>query len=154
MAHIIGEVPSTVFDAGCMCGYFKHFLDVNCAYKPTYYLGVDRWPEAIEVAREFLPNDWFMEADFLSTPFSGRYDYVCVNNINFGSDLDQVIRKAFGLAKKSVLLGMPKHCPDATGLARELGFIAEHFDCGQSVVTRIEVKQNGPDNVCGVTDSS
>lgn len=132
------KLPFSLLDVGCMCGFFKHYLDQRTDY-PFRYVGIDRWPEAIEVANEFFPHDDFRVKDFMIDTFPMRkFDYVCVNNILF-KDIPGVIKAAMSLAERAAIFGMPKHCGDYYSAAKDLGFDAEQFDCGESTVVKVNV---------------
>jgi len=129
------ELPFSMLDIGCMCGFLKHYLDQRMEYSFRYY-GVDRWPEAIQVAEEFHPYVHF-NVDVLGNT-GGEFDYVCVNNIQF-QNISEVIRKASSIALRAVLFGMPKHCGGYYETAKELGFDAEEYDCGESTLVKVNV---------------
>ena len=147
------DTPTSILDVGCMCGYFKHYLDLHAPYH-FRYIGIDRWPEAIQVAKEFFPRDDFRVLDILFEDglFSpNTIDYVCVNNINFGKDVPKVIEKAVYVARKAAIFGMPKHCPNHFEIAKELGFEnVEQFDCGESTVVKVNV--NGNNHIRAASD--
>lgn len=150
-------LPFSILDVGCMCGYFKHYLDLRTRY--TFrYRGIDRWPEAIQVAKEFFPHEDFIVMDFLeedipSNSLHGKYDYVCVNNIQFGKDIPKIIKKAVSLSERAAIFGMPKHCGDYFSAAKSLGFNdVDQFDCGESTVVKVNV--NGNNDLCRTSDIS
>jgi SAM-dependent methyltransferase len=136
------ELPFIMLDVGCMCGFFKHYLDQRTEY-PFRYLGIDRWPESIQVAKEFSPHTDFAILDFLQDDplfYIRGFDYVVVNNIQFGKDVPVVIQKAASLASRAAIFGMPKHCGDYYSAAKGLGFRdVEEFDCGETTVVKVNV---------------
>jgi SAM-dependent methyltransferase len=70
--------PCSILDAGCMSGFLYHHLKKSLT--DFTYVGVDRWEEALEVAREFAPDVEFRPGN-LETDFFGYYDYVVCSNI-------------------------------------------------------------------------
>ena len=82
----------TVLDVGCYTGYLYHALG-----KPDGYTGLDNWPEAIKVAKEFAPEANFICAD-VTTDELGSYDYVwCSQTIENGGlsiEFVEKVRKA------------------------------------------------------------
>lgn len=66
-----------ILDVGCYTGFLYHYLG-----KPEGYTGIDIWPEAIEIAKEFAP-----EADFrLEDGFKveGYWDVLWCSQIVWG----------------------------------------------------------------------
>lgn len=75
------EEPFTILDAGCMSGFLYHFLKRH--FREFTYTGIDRWPEALQVARENAPEARFFEADFMRIEPRQDYDYIVCSNIPF-----------------------------------------------------------------------
>ena len=65
-----------------MCGFLCHWLALH--FTRFSYTGVDRLPEALNVAREHFPRASFIEADFSLGEFP-EHDYVVLSNVPFQS---------------------------------------------------------------------
>jgi SAM-dependent methyltransferase len=81
----------SVLDVGCYTGYLYHWLG-----KPKNYTGIDTWPEAIEVAKEFAPEGDFRVADVRM--FEGKYDVVWASQVLWSKTIG--IQNAVEAAKK------------------------------------------------------
>ena len=147
------NIPSNfnMLDVGCMCGFLKHYLDQRIKYN-FGYVGIDRWPEAIDVAKEFLPKDNFLVRDFVTEEIEGSFDYVVMANILFKENLTEIFRKSIMLSRKAFIFSIPVHGENLTqtGILRTeniivallscaniLGFKAEQFECGESVLIKV-----------------
>ena len=73
--------PFSILDAGCMSGFLYHHL--KRYFSDFTYTGIDRWPEALEVGREFAPEVKFILGDFMTHDNLGLHDYVVCSNIPF-----------------------------------------------------------------------
>lgn len=124
------EEPFSILDAGCMSGFLYHTLKrrgLNFSY-----VGLDRWPEAIRVAREMAPEATFVEGDLMGA--AGEYDYVWCSNLPWRGDDDAAaVRHLSGLARKALIFvtvpgnGSPwEHMPGC-----------EIIDCGTSTLSVI-----------------
>jgi SAM-dependent methyltransferase len=60
------EDVQTVLDVGCGYGRMAHLLDV-AGIRPTRYVGVDRSPEHLEIAKDRLTG-WDTDAEFVTCP--------------------------------------------------------------------------------------
>lgn len=99
------EEPFSILDAGCLSGFLYHHLK---RYKKDFtYTGIDVWPAAIMVAKEYAPGVDFRIADFLS--FSDKpFDYVWCCNIKWdGSSLARARKNLIPLAKKKCIFVHP-----------------------------------------------
>jgi len=131
------ELPFNMLDAGCMSGFLKHYLEQRTQYA-FRYVGIDRWPEAIAVAKELYPHTEFHVKDLFDA--EGSFTYVVVSNIAFRDKAPDVVRKLAPLAEKALFIAMPQNCGDYLTTAKEYGE-CEVFDCGKS--TLIKVNMNG-----------
>lgn len=131
-----------------MSGFLKHYLDQRMKYD-FKYVGVDRWPEAIEVAKELLPHTEFHVRDILEDHIEGSFDYVCLTNIAFGKNAGAIVDKLIPLAETAMFIAMPDGCGDYLTTAEKYGD-CEVFDCGESTLIRVNV--NGTNKLLGTTD--
>lgn len=101
------EEPFSFLDCGCMSGFMYHHLKKY--FKDFTYTGVDRWPEALQVGREFAPEATFIQADFETERVSGSYDYVLISNIPFLTqrDVDGAVFKMLQNARRMLFLIQP-----------------------------------------------
>jgi len=100
------RAPFTLLDAGCMSGFLYHFLQQH--FTDFKYTGYDRWPEALEVGREFAPGVEFVQKDFLLDPIEGSWDYVVCSNIPFkGLEEYQAIEQLRPHARIGLLMIYP-----------------------------------------------
>lgn len=74
LEHCKARLKGSVLDVGCYTGLLYHYLG-----KPEGYTGIDVWPEAINVAKEFAPEADFRVADAFE--FDGRYDVLWCSQI-------------------------------------------------------------------------
>jgi len=143
------QFPCNLLDAGCMTGWLKHFI-LRRRKTAFRYIGIDSWPAALKIAKEFDPLIEVHNLDLLNDdltaplhPFAGldyvrkaelnlRYDYATVNNIQFGEDAPKVIQKIMDVTKRAAFFGMPDYCGNYTTMAENLGFKTETFDCGEA----------------------
>jgi SAM-dependent methyltransferase len=94
------EEPFTILDAGCMTGFFYHHLKKN--KKDFKYTGIDVWPEAIKIAKEFATGVDFRFGDFRN--FNEQFDYVWCSNIRWmGNDLELAKKNLSGLARRKLI---------------------------------------------------
>lgn len=98
--------PFSVLDCGCMCGFLFHHLSKYC--RRFEYTGIDRWAEAITVAREHFPQATFIEDDFTNADLA-EHDYVVLSNIPFQTqqELDAAVMRLAPLARRKLFLVMP-----------------------------------------------
>lgn len=68
-----------ILDAGCYGGWLYHMLG-----KPTGYIGIDVWPEAIEAAKELFPEGDFRVCDLFD--FKEEVDFAWSSQIAFDAD--------------------------------------------------------------------
>jgi len=137
MGHI--EWPFSILDVGCMCGWLKHFIAQRLK-KPFQYVGIDKWPEALEVAKEFDPYIETYNLDILEDEIPGPlgegfrplYKYVWCSNIQFGEDAPKVVERIMSITEEKAFFGMPDYCGDYEQMAKDLGFNAESIDCGSA----------------------
>lgn len=113
-----------------MSGFMYHFLRRHFA--DFTYTGVDRWPPALEVAREAAPDATFIESDLLTLSMPPRsFDYVWCSNLPWRNDLEAwAIRILEPMARRAFFFvvthgnGNPeRHLP-----------YAERVDCGESIM--------------------
>lgn len=101
--------PFSLLDAGCMSGFLYHHLKKY--FSDFTYTGMDRWPEAIQVGREFAPEATFIKRDFLNDDLgdlSKSFDYVVCSNIPFrNGDADEAARKLVEVATRAVIFIYP-----------------------------------------------
>lgn len=98
----------TILDVGCYSGWLYHYLG-----KPKGYVGIDIWPEAIEVAKEFAPEADFRNVNLMD--MEGEFDTVWCIQIPWG----KTAVKAADAVEKMKTLG--KRCvvavtPDDVGI--------------------------------------
>lgn len=97
--------PFTLLDAGCMSGFLYHFLKRH--FTQCTYIGMDRWPEALEVGREFAPEVSFIQGDFMTDAIA-TYDYIVCSNIPFKPGEDELaIRKLSACVTRGVIMIYP-----------------------------------------------
>lgn len=102
LRSIVGDSFS-ILDAGCMSGFLYQCLKD----KDVRYTGIDRWPEAIQVGKEFEPHLDLRVADFL-TFHEGQYDFVWCSNIPWrGNDFEIAKRNLLPLAKRMLIFAHP-----------------------------------------------
>jgi hypothetical protein len=110
--------PFTMLDAGCMCGYLNHFLRQKLSN--FSYLGIDRWKEALQVAREFQPGIEVEEIDLLegdipkfSYTAQGRaqrgYDYVWCSNIAWNGNEEAIVKRLLPLTRRACFFAQPDY---------------------------------------------
>lgn len=98
--------PFSLLDAGCMSGFLYHHLKKY--FKDFTYVGVDKWPEALEVGREFAPGVRFYEGDFLKEGPDEDYDYIVLSNIAFSTiQANQAISNLAPRARRSLIVINP-----------------------------------------------
>lgn len=68
------DLKGRILDVGCYTGILYHQLK-----EPAGYTGIDKWPEAIKVAKEYFPKADFRIADGME--FQGRYDVLWCSQI-------------------------------------------------------------------------
>ena len=97
--------PFTLLDAGCMSGFLYHHLK---RYFDFTYTGVDRWPEALQVGREFAPHITFIEGDFIEGKF-GEFDYVVCSNIPWkgNEQYNRAIQNLLSQARRGLFMINP-----------------------------------------------
>jgi SAM-dependent methyltransferase len=77
---------SRVLHVGCECG------DLLAAVKPSYGVGIDKDPEAIELARKRFPHLKFQIADPHKLKLEEKFDYVLIcNSLGRWHDIQQVL---------------------------------------------------------------
>ena len=105
LPHLLKE-PFTLLDAGCMSGFLYHHL--KRYFTDFTYVGVDKWPEALQVAREYAPEATFIQGDMMSEKF-GEFDYVVCSNIPWKSaeQCTDTIRRLAKQANHAVFLILP-----------------------------------------------
>jgi SAM-dependent methyltransferase len=74
--------PFTLLDAGCMSGFLYHHL--KRYFNDFTYVGMDRWPQALQIGKEYAPGVKFIEADFTQDSI-GEFDYIVLSNIPWKS---------------------------------------------------------------------
>lgn len=98
--------PFTLLDAGCMSGFLYHHL--KRYFKDFSYTGVDRWPEALEVAREFAPEATFVQGDFMHDQLGGIYDYVVCSNIPFrNGEIEKTVANLIDNTRRKLIFIYP-----------------------------------------------
>jgi SAM-dependent methyltransferase len=102
------EEPFSFLDCGCMSGFMYHHLKKY--FKDFSYTGVDRWPEALQVGREYAPEVEFIQADFETDQIERKFDYVLMSNIPFKSQrqIDLAVFKMVQNAKKTLFVILPR----------------------------------------------
>lgn len=130
-----------VLDAGCMCGYLKHHMELKLG-RVFRYVGVDMWEEALTVAKEWQPDIEVHLKDILKDElprpeWSERWDYVWLSNINF-ADPETVIQRLAPTGRQ-LFIAQPPWCGDWVTPAKKFGEI-DVYDCGETTLIRI----NGP----------
>ena len=133
------KLPTKFLDAGCMCGWLKHFI-LRRRKTAFRYIGIDTWPAALKIAQEFDPlievyNIDLLNGDLLlplERDYEKKYVYSTVNNIQFGDDAPKVIQRIMDVTEEAAFFGMPDYCGNYTTMAEDLGFKTETFDCGEA----------------------
>ena len=141
LGHI--EWPFSILDVGCMCGWLKHFL-LRHFETPIHYVGIDKWPEALKVAKEFDPLIDVSLKDILEDEipgpygegFTDQYRYTWCSNINFGKNAPKVIEKMMAHTEETAFFGMPEHCGNYDLMAKDLGYKTEIIYCGEAFKSR------------------
>jgi SAM-dependent methyltransferase len=113
------EYPFNILDAGCMCGFLKHFMEQRIS-KSFRYIGMDMWQEALTVAKDMDPHIEVYKKDILEDELM-KVDYVWCSNIYF-ADPETVIKKLTPYATKAAFFAMPSHCGDYFKAASDCGF--------------------------------
>lgn len=133
------ELPFNMLDVGCMSGFLKHYLEQRVQYA-FRYIGIDRWPEAIKVAKELFPHAEFLVKDILEDPIQslGTFDYVVVANIAFREKAPDVVKTLAPIATKALFIAMPQNCGDYLTTAKKYGE-CEVFDCGKSTLIKVNI---------------
>ena len=106
------EWPFSILDAGCMCGWLKHFIERH-NNGHFNYVGMDIWKEALEVAVEFDPYIRVEQGSILTDKpplplgegFSDKYSYTWCSNIQFGKDAPKVIENMMAVTEKFAFFG-------------------------------------------------
>ena len=110
--------PFSLLDAGCMCGYLNHFLRQKLSR--FTYVGIDKWEEALQVAREFQPGIDVRECDLLTgdlpkfswTPQSRQlagFDYVWCSNIAWNGNEEAIVKRLLPLARRACFFAQPDY---------------------------------------------
>ena len=87
---------SRVLHVGCECG------DLLAAVKPSYGVGVDADPQAIELARKRFGHLKFHVADPHELDINEKFDYVLIcNSLGRWHDIQQVLERIHPLTKES-----------------------------------------------------
>ena len=87
---------SRVLHIGCECG------DLLAAVEPSYGVGVDTDPDAIELAKKRYPHLKFYEADPHELQLTEKFDYVLIcNSLGRWHDIQQVLERIRPLAVES-----------------------------------------------------
>jgi len=87
---------SRVLHIGCECG------DLLAAVKPSYGVGVDPDPKAVELAKKRFPNLKFHAADPHELDIKEKFDYVLIcNSLGQWRDIQQVFERIHPLTKES-----------------------------------------------------
>ena len=137
--HLDG-FPFKFLDVGCMCGWLKHFIEQRTE-KRFRYIGIDMWPEALQVAREFSPHIEVYQKDVLkddiSTMLAGdeikKFRYCWTSNIQYGDKAPLVIEKLMNNCTDAAFFGMPDYCGDYAEMADKLGYKnITKIDCGEA----------------------
>ena len=108
------RLQGNILDVGCYTGFLYHYLG-----KPNGYTGIDIWPDAIDVAREFAPEADFRVADALK--FSGWFDSLWCSQIIWGENTKEAVEKICRLAKCSVFVLTNQDANRITGRIEKLG---------------------------------
>jgi SAM-dependent methyltransferase len=89
------QLRGRILDVGCYTGCLYHWLG-----KPDGYTGIDNWPEAIQVAKEFAPGVDFRVAD-LNSFETEPYDVVWSSQLILNP---QEIEKIKSFGKKAIVI--------------------------------------------------
>ncbi len=128
------EYPFNILDAGCMCGFLKHFMEQRIR-KSFRYIGVDMWQEALNVAKDMCPTIEVYKMNILEDRLMD-VDYIWCSNIYF-ADPRKVITTLVPYAQKAAFFAMPEHCGDYEKTARELGFETQSWGCGEITLVQV-----------------
>ena len=90
--HLVGKI----LDVGCYTGALYHWLG-----KPPGYVGLDKWQEAIDVAKEFAPEATFICSDVMD--IDGSYDVVWCSQLLFPKGAKE-IDKINSLGKMVIII--------------------------------------------------
>ncbi len=87
---------SRVLQVGCECG------DLLAAVKPSYGVGIDPDPAAIEIAKKRFPHLHFIHADPHELALDEHFDYILIcNSLGTWHDIQQVFDRIRPLTKPS-----------------------------------------------------
>lgn len=137
--------PFNFMDCGCMSGYLKHFMQQRL--KQFRYIGVEKWKEAITIAKDMDPYIEIHQKDLLKDDLF-KVDYVWCSNIYFPRPAE-VISHLLPYADRAAFFAMPPHCGDYEAAAKELGHKTESWKFEHTNM----VKVYGNNHIRRVTDS-
>ena len=87
---------SRVLHVGCECG------DLLAAVEPSYGLGVDADPQAVELAKKRFPHLKFLKMDPHELQLDEKFDYVLIcNSLGHWHDIQEVLERIVPLTKES-----------------------------------------------------
>lgn len=101
-ANLIDKKEALVLDIGCATGEFIGYMS---NHRPTWnYVGIDIFDDLINKANEFLPNQTFINSDFLDLDekHNGSFDIITavgVISLFSADDIDNFWKKALELLK-------------------------------------------------------
>jgi len=127
------DYPFNILDAGCMCGFLKHFMQQRL--KSFRYIGVDMWQEALNVAKDMDPTIEVYKKNILTDELM-KVHYVWCSNIRF-EDPKQVIEKLLPYAEKAAFFAMPSHCGDYEEAAKSLDFKTEAWQFDDIALVKV-----------------
>lgn len=119
---------SSILDVGCGTGrslrwYSEHIPDASLT-------GIDRSPDLLELAREYLPNAVLQQGKAESLPFEDDvFDMVCATGmLHHVSDPDQCIKEMFRVSRLAVLISDHNNFAFGHDLTRRTRLLL--FACG------------------------
>ncbi len=99
----------TILDVGSGLGHLYEFL----LPLKVVYTGIEVVPEFVKSAKERYPGANFIEGDFLTCDFNGKYDYVLCSGalnievVNYKDYLEAMIKRMFYLASWGLAFNLP-----------------------------------------------
>lgn len=92
---VLPTFNGTLLDVGCHAGWLYHFVKAKVDYH-----GIDNYPEAIKVAKEFFPAERFSVEDLLESKRTA--DIVWATQLHPEINVVKILPKLSGMAKRRV----------------------------------------------------